>query len=643
MSRLPVIVGFGGINPAGRSSSYHSYRRLVIDGLDIQDTIDVYCGLATMMGYLTYKDGKYVDKENAECPPEKVIERFGSTILENTLIRRISPDLYDMDRMYWNKKVTAQPAENSTIKMQLAKKMLPAQIPSNWEIHEIDGDATRVEISITGDMEFLLEDQKKSLVQTGGQIPAGLDITKLYNSKFHPRGLQLTVYGASDAIYSMGIDWEHLKSIIPPDQIGVYSCSAMGQLDAFGYGGLLRAPALGNRTSSKQLAMGLSEMPADFINAYILGNVGYTSANVGACATTLYNLDLAMKDIRSGKRRVALVGNSESPLVPEIFEGYRVIGAIAEDEKVLELDREKGLTEPDYSSSCRPFSKNCGFTLSESAQYFILFDDDLALELGAQIFGAIGNMFINADGYKKSIASPGFGNYICLAKAVASARAMFGEESVRRRSFIHAHGTGTPQNRSTESHGLNEIARAFGIEKWPVSAIKCYLGHSLGPASGDQIIASLGTWKYGLIPGIFTMDSVAEDVYDSNLLFSKEHIEVAPDSMDLAFINAKGFGGNNATGVIVSPQMTIKMLKQKHGEDAMRKCQKTNEAVVEKAESYNQEATHGNMKLVYTYGTGMLSGDDLDMTDRYMNIPGFKEKIDLDLSSPYPDMTPSGN
>ena len=33
MSKLPVIVGFGGINPAGRGSFHHAYNRLVIDAL----------------------------------------------------------------------------------------------------------------------------------------------------------------------------------------------------------------------------------------------------------------------------------------------------------------------------------------------------------------------------------------------------------------------------------------------------------------------------------------------------------------------------------------------------------------------------------------------------------------------------------
>ena len=36
MANLPVIVGFGGINPAGRSSFHHGYRRLVFDALSAE-------------------------------------------------------------------------------------------------------------------------------------------------------------------------------------------------------------------------------------------------------------------------------------------------------------------------------------------------------------------------------------------------------------------------------------------------------------------------------------------------------------------------------------------------------------------------------------------------------------------------------
>ena len=50
MKRLPVIVGFGGINPAGRVSFHHAYRRMVIDGLDPGLQARTYASLAALMG-----------------------------------------------------------------------------------------------------------------------------------------------------------------------------------------------------------------------------------------------------------------------------------------------------------------------------------------------------------------------------------------------------------------------------------------------------------------------------------------------------------------------------------------------------------------------------------------------------------------
>ena len=64
---------------------------------------------------------------------------------------------------------------------------------------------------------------------------------------------------------------------------------------------------------------------------------------------------------------------------------------------------------------------------------------------------------------------------------------------------------------------------------------------------GDQIIASLGAWSENILPEIAGVDQIADDVATEHLDFLLEHRELAPESMDAALINAKGFGGNNAT------------------------------------------------------------------------------------------------
>ena len=167
-------------------------------------------------------------------------------------------------------------------------------------------------------------------------------------------------------------------------------------------------------------------------------------------------------------------------------------------------------------------------------------DDELALELGAEIYGSVPDVFVNADGFKKSIPSPGIGNYVTMAKAMATARSLIGDGGLRERSYIHAHGTGTPQNRVTESEIMNELAKTFGITNWPVAAVKAYLGHTLAPASGDQLTSALGTWKYGFIPGIATIDHIADDVHASHLTIGSGHIERPPNHLTWLSLIRKG-------------------------------------------------------------------------------------------------------
>ena len=146
-------------------------------------------------------------------------------------------------------------------------------------------------------------------------------------------------------------------------------------MDPAGNGGLLQAAFEGKRPSSKMMPFSMMNMISDFINAYVLGNIGFTSTAVGACATFLYNLHNAYHDIQSGRIKVAIVGASESPVTPEIVEGYRVMGALADDEKIKNMNGGK----LDYSSACRPFGENCGFTLAEGSQFVVLFSDDIEI------------------------------------------------------------------------------------------------------------------------------------------------------------------------------------------------------------------------------------------------------------------------
>ena len=122
------------------------------------------------------------------------------------------------------------------------------------------------------------------------------------------------------------------------DEMSVYAGSAMGQLDGAGAGGMLKARYNGQRVTSKFCPLSFAEMPADFINAYVLGSLGSTGASLGACASFLYNLRHGIEDIRSGRARVAFIGRAEAPVTPEVMEGYAAMGALATEKGLRKIE-----------------------------------------------------------------------------------------------------------------------------------------------------------------------------------------------------------------------------------------------------------------------------------------------------------------
>jgi acetoacetyl-[acyl-carrier protein] synthase len=315
-------------------------------------------------------------------------------------------------------------------------------------------------------------------------------------------------------------------------------------------------------------------------------------------------------------------------------EGFSNMGALGSDENLARIE---GTAIPDWRKASRPFGDNCGFTLSEGTQYIVLMDDQLAIELGADIHGAVPEVFINADGLKKSISSPGVGNYISFAKAVAAAVKIVGIEGVQRRSFVHAHGSSTPANRVTESEIISQVAATFEIDHWPVTAVKSYVGHTIAAASGDQLVSALGTFKYKLIPGIKTVPKIADDVNQAHLRFALEDIDVGSQGIEVAFINSKGFGGNNATAVVLSAEKTNAMLEQRYGDQFTRYIDRR-ESTRKAARDYENKADLGRLDVIYRFGEDMIEEKNILITQTNIRIPGYASPIEFSVENPWKDM-----
>ena len=624
---LPVIVGFGGFNAAGRSSSHQAFRRMVLESLPSSEQHSTIASLACLMGLVRAEGESYIDTQGAELTIETVFEQYQQAVIAGTLVRKI--EHFDPANLSGHRKVDF--SDQQAIIFTMAKRDLPKQLPADWQIRELEDG--RVEITTSGEDKHLVSVPYELAAKAAGQLPRGFDLTEHYNARFHPRGLQMALLGASDAIHSMGIPWQKVAAKVRPDEIGVYSSSVFGQVDNQGMGGLFQARLRGERTTAKQVALGLNSMPADFVNAYVLGNVGHTEATTGACASFLYSLQAAVRDLRSGRRRIAVVGNAEAPITPEMSEGFSNMGALGSDENLCKID---GSATPDWRRASRPFGENCGFTLSEATQYIVLMDDLLAIELGADVHGAVPEVFISADGIKKSISSPGVGNYISFSKAVAAAVDIVGIEAVQRRSFVHAHGSSTPANRVTESELISRVAETFKIDDWPVTAVKAYVGHSIAAASGDQLISALGTFKYGLIPGIKTVDEIAKDVHQKRLNFLLNDT-VTATKMEVSFINSKGFGGNNASAVLLSADKANAMLGQRYTSRFAQYIEQR-ETTRKNAEDYAVQADRGSLAVIYRFGEQLIDEKAVAITPTGMSIPGCSRKIEFNFKNLWQDM-----
>ena len=153
-----------------------------------------------------------------------------------------------------------------------------------------------------------------------------------------------------------------------------------------------------------------------------------------------------------------------------------------------------------------------------------------------------------------------------------------------------------------------------------MAAIKSYVGHSLGAAAGDQLTATLGIWQHGKIPRIHTVDALAEDVVTDRLNFALTEQDSA--DRDYALINSKGFGGNNATAALLSPDTTEQMLMRAHGRDEIAAWRDRRDAVAAAQAATEAERIAGKWAPNYHFDEGVLTDADVTVTAESIAFAG---------------------
>lgn len=465
-----------------------------------------------------------------------------------------------------------------------------------------------------------------------GQLPFQLDPVKHYASRQHPKALGMSILGIADAISDTGLDLKNKIDQYGRDKVGCFAGCAVMNMDRYSGDGLFASYPLGQRATSKHISFTLPEMTADFINAYVTGSLGITGHFIGACATSLYNLNAGVELIKSGKSELVIVGAAEAILGPPAYIGFSAMGAMATDQRMKDLQALLGEGEElNYKNFCRPFGDNMGMVCGESAGFAILMSDRLALETGANIRGSFLNVNINADGNKKSISGPGAGNYFSVGKTFKDIEKVFGDEVLKNQSSFIAHGTGTPLNRITESHIMSTFAKEFKVKDMPVTSVKSKLGHTMGTAGMDQIWSALGALESQKLTGICTIPKLADDVFTENLNYFLEDGEF-DTKKDIVFLNSKGFGGNNATSALISQDLTMELLNKRFSNAEITKWKKSQEKTLETRAVNREMAINNEIEPIYEFDKDVLDLTDLSISRTNIKTStGFDYKLESDL------------
>ena len=339
------------------------------------------------------------------------------------------------------------------------------------------------------------------------------------------RFAQLAVAAASQAMTDASLD-----VTADPERIGVAIATGVGGLETLVEQVLLMEKRGPGRLSPFLVPMLMANAGSAQISMQF-GLKGPNVTHVSACASSAHAIGESAEMIKRGQADVMVAGGAEAAVLPLAIGAFSNMHAMS-----------RRNDDPEHAS--RPFDKDRdGFCLSEGSAAVILEERSRALARGARIYGELVGYGATADAYHITSPSPeGEGN----ARAMEMALAQSGLRPMDI-GYINAHGTSTQPNDREETAA---IKRVFGEHAHAllVSSTKSMTGHLLGAAGALEAIACLLAMRDGRVPP--TINYVTPDP-GLDLDYVPNTARAA--TVTAALSNSMGFGGHNASLVLVAP------------------------------------------------------------------------------------------
>lgn len=257
------------------------------------------------------------------------------------------------------------------------------------------------------------------------------------------------------------------------------------------------------------------------------GVTGASYVTSSACASSAQAVVDAYEMIRRGAADVVITGGAESSLTRLGIASFCRMKAMA-----------TGYDETP-EKACRPFDRNRrGLVMSEGAGVVVLESEEHMLGRGAKARAEVVGYGVSTDAYHIVAPHPdATGARSAIEQALAMANVAPGE--IASRTYVNAHGTGTPMNDALETKGI-KLAFGEAAADLRISSTKSATGHLIGAAGGLELLASTLAVRNGVVPPTLNLDDPDPDC---DLDYTPHEAREA--DLEYALSNSFAFGGHN--------------------------------------------------------------------------------------------------
>lgn len=221
---------------------------------------------------------------------------------------------------------------------------------------------------------------------------------------------------------------------------------------------------------------------------------------------------------------------------------------------------------------CRPFDKDrAGLNLGEGAAYLVL-ERGEEVTAGQTVYGFLQGWGNACDAYHQTASSPdGEGATRAMRQALSCAGLQPTDID-----YVNAHGTGTPDNDSSESAALR---RVFGDRVPPVSSTKSFTGHTTSASGSIEAVIALLALRHHFLPANLGWKEGTADLIMPTM---------GADDVTLRHIlsNAFAFGGNDSALVFGSEPVDHPRLRQGAEPTVLSKIEITEKSELSRLKEY---------------------------------------------------------